>query len=191
MHSWSKVKWTDARQVVDAMDQPEDDPRPDTKIDPRSYFTERRRAGDLKFAVAFIGHALPRYEAVAWAALQLERYAARIPPKPRDRETLDRALRWLDDASDEQRRATMAAAENAGTTSAERLLGMAVFFSGGSIAPPELEPILPPESSCGRFAALAVTAAAYRVPDPRAALDEALELGEQIAGAGVPSSRAG
>ena len=51
---------------------------------------------------------------------------------------------------------------------------MAVFFSGGSIAPASAPAVPPPKGVSGRFSALAVKLAALRADDRDAALDRAL-----------------
>lgn len=151
----------------------------------RARYEELRDQGDMVAAIDYIGHALPRMEAIWWAARLIDGEARRHPPPPRDRQALDHALRWLGEPDDDNRRASYEAAEAAGERSAERMLAMAAFFSGGSIAPPDLPPVLPaPETAC-RFVVGAVLAAAYRTDAPEAVLTRALALAEWVAEMGT------
>lgn len=186
MADWTIVKWTQAGQVLDLMAIDEDAAlRPAVGADPQSFFDDLRRSGRLEMAVTFVGHALPRYEAVAWAARLLSEQAARTPLIPRDRAALDGALRWVAEPNDENRRAADSAADAAGRRSAERLLGMAVSVSGGSMVPAGFEPVLPAPGLCGRLAASAVILAAHRGRDAPRSLAAALDLGDLIAREGL------
>ena len=184
MTAWDQVRWTEARQVAELMGI-EEEAQPAAGITPQAHFARVRGTGDRDDALAFLGQALPRFEALAWACSILEDEAARTPMSARDRRALDVALRWLGDPSDERRRAAQDAAEDASERAAERMLGMAVFCSGGSISLPDLPPVLPPPEIAGRLAATAITLAAYRSADPVAVLDRALDLGDKVAAQGT------
>jgi uncharacterized protein DUF6931 len=181
---WTKVKWSEARHVAEAMGLDEGE-QPEEGVSPASWYEKIVAAGDLELAAAVIGHALPRYEAVAWAARLLEAHSHRRKLAPRDQQTLDRSLRWLDDPTDEFRREAFEASEQAGDGSPERMLGTAIFLSGGSISPPDLTPVSPPPELTGRFAATAVVMAAHRAGDAPGILREALAAGELIAAQGL------
>jgi hypothetical protein len=187
MDLWTKVKWSEAAQVAEAMELDEEH-LPKAGLDPQSYFSQLVEAGDLEQAVTFLGHALPRYEAVAWAARLLERDSHRKKLRRCDQQTLDRVLRWLDDPSDEFRREAFEASEDATADGAERLLAMSVFLSGGSIAPVDLPAVTAPQALCGRLAAAAVVVAAHRTDDPAEALKDALTSGGRIAAHGIEAA---
>lgn len=184
MTNWTVCKFTEARQVAQLMRLAEDD-WPEPAVEPPIYFASIRSGSLRADAVRFLAVALPRFEAVAWAArvLEDEARARRLPP--RDRQALDFALRWLGDPDDARRRAAFDAAEAAEDRAAERLLGLAVFFSGGSISMPDLPPVLPPPEASGTFAGAAVLAAAFRTEQPDDVLDRALDLGEAVATNGM------
>lgn len=184
MEKWTKVKWTEARQIAAAMDA-DAASLPDEGVDPGSYYSNLRSTGELDRALSYLGHALPRYEAVAWAAHMLRQMPSKGPPLPLDRQALDRTLQWIDEPTDEYRRAAYQAAEVAARESPERLLAMAAFTSGGSIAPPDLPPVNPPQEVCGRIAAAAVLVAAHRSGDAANAIAAALDAGERVAARGV------
>ena len=184
MDSWTAVKWTDARQIAGAMEMDDSD-RPSEGVDPRSYYLALREKGDLDRAIFYLGQALPRFEAVAWAARLLQNRSRKTRLPPRDRQALDRSLRWLEEPIDEYRRAAYDAAQAAGTKSPERLLALAVYTSGGSMAPPDLPPVNPPQEICGKVAAGAVLMAAFLTDNPDAAKAVALDLGDKVAAEGV------
>ena len=184
MDGWDQVRWTEARQVVALMGI-EEEAQPAPGITPQAHFAAVRDGGDRDDALAFLGQALPRFEALAWACTILEEEAGRHPLPARDRRALDVALRWLGDPSDDRRRAARDAAEDARERAPERMLGMAVFCSGGSISLPDLPPVLPPAEVAGRLAATAISLAAYRSGDPVAVLDRALDLGDKVAAQGT------
>lgn len=181
---WNQVRWTEAHQIASLMGLDED-ALPPPGVVPRDHYAAMRDGGDRLGAVSFLGHALPRLEALAWAGRVMEQEAAGRELRHTDRQALDHALRWLDDPNDATRRATMEAAEAAGERSPERMLAMGVFFSGGSISEPDLPAVPPAPELAGRFAAIAVTLAAARAENGDAVLDRALDLGERIAAEGT------
>jgi hypothetical protein len=184
MDEWSQITWTEARQIVDLMEI-EEAARPDPEVRPRDHYARLRDSGDLENAMLFLGHALPRFEGAAWAAHRLEELARDTELGTGDRQALDYSLRWVGDPSDEHRRAAFAAHEAAGAGSAERLLALAVFMTGGSLAPEDLTPVLPEPHLSGRLAASALIVAAHRSGDAQRSMRRSLELGERIADAGL------
>jgi hypothetical protein len=106
-----------------------------------------------------MGVALPRYEAIVWAARAV-RELAPVEPNTPEGEALKAVLLWLQDPSDSRRRTAFDVAQRAAEGSPQRLCALAVFFSGGSMAPETLQPVPPPKDVAGKFAAGAVLAAA-------------------------------
>lgn len=181
---WNQVRWTEAHQIASLMGVDEAE-WPASGIAPDEHYRAVRAGGDRLSAVSFIGHALPRFEALTWAARVLDEQAAALTLSRADRQALEHALRWLGEPNDRTRRAAMAAAEAAGERAPERMLATGVFFSGGSISQPDLPPVMPSPELAGRFAAIAVTLAAARAQDGAALLDRALDLGERVAADGA------
>lgn len=182
MAGWDQVKWAQARQVADLMDLDVsllDDPN----ADPESGYRKLRERGDLNAAIRYLGHALPRFEAVAWAAHLLQDWSRAAKPGVPEQQALDSAMRWLEEPTDEYRRAAHEAAEK--TNGPERLLGYAVFTSGGSISEVDLPPVHPPQQTCGSLAASAVLAGAYRTANPGHALVAACDAGDKVAALGT------
>ena len=158
---------------------------PDPGVTPQDYYRNAREREDLETAVLFLGHALPRYEGAAWAAHRLGEMAASCSLGQADRQALDHSLRWVGEPSEEHRRAAFRAHETATDGGPERLLSLAVFMTGGSLAPADLPPVLPEPALSGRLAACALIVAAHRSGDARTALLRSLELGEKVAARGL------
>jgi hypothetical protein len=95
-------------------------------------------------AVRFLAHALPKREAVWWAWVSARRAAGPDPP-PKIKACLQATEKWISDPNEERRRAAMAAAQAAELGTAAGCAGLAAFFSGGSLAPPEAPPVPPGE----------------------------------------------
>lgn len=183
MADWSAVTLTRARQVAALMGR-EEDALPDPALGIEAGYAEARGASAVA-GIDYLAHALPRVEAISWAAHLLHAESFRHELPRRDRLALDHVLRWLGDPGDDSRRATHRAAEAAGRRSAERYLGIAVFFSGGSISEPGLPPVPPPPEASGRWVAGAIKQAGYRTSDAEELFARALKLGEAVAARGV------
>lgn len=184
MAEWAQVRWTEARQLV-AFQGVAPDALPPEGKPPAEHFADLRAAGDRKGAVQFLALALPRYESIAWSAHVIEEVANARKLAGPDRAALDYALRWLGEPNDDRRRAAFAAADAAGERAPERFLGMAVFFSGGSISGVDLPPVPPAPELTGKMAGGALTFATDHAVDPVATLDRALDLGEKVAEQGM------
>lgn len=180
MANWNAVKLTQAKQVAElqGIDELE---LPPPEIGTADHYRALCVEGAKLAALDFIGHALPRFELVAWAAHILDSESRSRALPMRDRQVLDHALRWLGDPDDAKRRSAYDSAMRASNNSAEKLLGMAVFFSGGSISLPDLAPVLPEPGMAARFGVNAVKVAAYRSEDSAALIDRALKLAEEVA----------
>ncbi|PTQ65165.1 hypothetical protein C8J45_10112 [Sphingomonas sp. PP-CE-3G-477] len=182
--AWGAVRLTEARQVAGLMGVDPDD-RPPADVPVQTHY-DALRAGNLRSAaLQYLGHALPRLEAIAWAARVVADNAAANPSPPRVRHALDVALRWLDEPTEAHRRAAGEAADAISQPAAERLLASAVFFSGGSIVAANASPVVPPDHVAARYAVGAIDEATRRTADRDAALESALALGERIAEQGM------
>jgi hypothetical protein len=173
MTGWTRTIWTEARQIGALLGWP---PVPGDGAAPERYFLGLREEGRDRDAVRFLGQALPRYEAVLWAARIVERWSPAADPR-----AMEAVSAWLRDPSEAHRRAAYAAARSAPDPSAARLCGLAVFTSGGSLAPEGKPPYPAPKAAVGRFAAGAVLIAAANSPSREAVLEQALEDGNRLA----------
>ena len=182
MSDWTRVKWTEARQIAEALElEPEE--WPDARVTPQqglALFLKQREAQD---AIQYLGQALPRFEAVAWAAHEVGRQPGDLAPL--QRQAMDRVLRWLGEPTEDFRLAVRAAGDKAKNGSPEQILAQAVFFSGGSMSEPDLPAVLPPLRLCGRFAAAAVILSCLQAADPAAAMQQAIASGNQVAAGGI------
>jgi hypothetical protein len=93
-------------------------------------------------AVRFVAHALPKREAVWWAWMSARRGSGDHPPRP-IKASLEATEKWIAQPSDENRRAAKAAADTAKLDTAAGCAGLAAFFSGDSLAPPDLPAVAP------------------------------------------------
>ncbi len=184
MSRWKHVKWTEAGQVTAILGWPASEK---DSVEPESFFDALRAEGREHEAAMFLGQALPRFEAVTWAVRSVRDLVA--PDAARgDADALKSAFLWLQDPTENRRRAAFDAASTPGDTSPQRLCALAVYFSGGSLAPDNLQPVLPPKDAAGKFAAGAVLSAAAASERRVEALNAALDLGEALA-SGSESSR--
>ena len=177
MTEWSRVSWTEAGQVTRVLGWKES--AETEALPPGAYFDRLKSEDRLADAVCFLAQSLRRFDAVTWA-VRFVRDCEPVPdPETAEGNALKAALLWLQDPSDERRRIAFAAARAA--KGAEALAAMAVFFSGGSVAPPHCEALPAPPDTAGRLAAAAVRLACVRTRNPEDALHSALAAGEKIA----------
>ena len=94
-------------------------------------------------AVMLMAHAMPKREAIWWACqcVRLAKGEALAPP----RELIAETEAWVAKPTDERRRKTFDLAERANFDPPAGFLGMAVFFSSGSLSLPNLPPVPPKE----------------------------------------------
>ena len=110
-------------------------------------------------AVRFLAHGLPKREGIWWAWVCARR-ASGEPPAPKVKAALDATERWITQPTDENRRATMKAAESAGLASPAGCTALAAFLSGGSLGPAHTPPVPPGELLTAKAIAGAVIASA-------------------------------
>jgi len=188
MSEWTRVKWTEAGQVVALVseDAPEEK---EWSWAPSDYFAHLRAQARRAEAVKFLALALPRLEAVAWAARTVRDMTAGAAPKPGQVRALRSALLWVSDPRENRRRAAHEAAQECDPASAECLVAMGAFCSGGSIAPENCAPVPAPRNAAGLFASGAVLSAAAASSDMKAVLDAALDEGARIARDGLEADQ--
>lgn len=114
--------------------------RPDEK--PRPFLEtliEKRLNED---AVMLMAHAMPKREAIWWACRCVRMVLDERSPATQT-ELVAAAEAWAAKPADESRRSAFALAEAANFDPPAGLLGMAVFFSSGSLSLPNLPPVPP------------------------------------------------
>jgi hypothetical protein len=173
---WPNTIWSEARQIGALLQWPE---MPGDGATPDRFFAALRAEGRNGEAALFLGQALPRYEAVQWAAEVVARHDAGAAPA-----IMAAVHDWLHAPSDARRRAAHAAIDPTADPGAAEHCALAVFMSGGSLLPDEDPPQPASKDATGRFAAGAVLIATARASDRADALAEALDRGETLAQCG-------
>lgn len=177
---WPRVKWTRAGQLAalagehasldGLMDMP-----------PADAFAALRARSSVE-AVHFIAHCLPRLDAVRWVAQCL---ASMTPTNQARRLAARKAInRWLAEPSDNNRRLAFQAGEACGFDTPEGSGCLALFLSGGSLAPPTQEQAVPPPQAVfGQMVAVTVLLAALndQPANYAARQSQLLDLAEQLA----------
>jgi hypothetical protein len=176
---WTRVKWSEAAQITALLNGRR--LHDGVGISPSDYFARLISAGRHDDAVRFLALALPRFETVAWAARVVRDMAEPAAPDAPESAALKSVLLWLQDPVEGRRRTAFDAAQAAAPNSPQSMAAMAVFYSGGSVAPPDCQPLPAPREAAGRFAAGAILLAAARNQDMQAALRQALAIGETLA----------
>jgi hypothetical protein len=124
-------------------------------------------------AFRLLAWALPRREAVWWATECVRLLLPEESPAA-ERAALEAARRWAADPSEENRRKAEAAAQSVNYATPAGQCAVAAFWYGGSMAPPKLATVAPPEhllpKACGNAVLLAVLAGEPKTIPQRAAL---------------------
>lgn len=177
--SWLHVVWADAEQVI-ALCAIDVEKGAGLGIPPKAFFDGlvAREANDD--AIAFLGAALPRQAAVQWSLATLEQASA-AGRSAYGGELLDAVRAWLAAPGDKPRRRAWELVRATEESSPERLLASAIFYSGGSIAPEDCEPVQPEPHLCGRLSATAILACAHAREDVEAIMRFAVAEGDRIA----------
>ncbi|HLH38673.1 MAG TPA: hypothetical protein VKX39_05960 [Bryobacteraceae bacterium] len=130
----------------------------------RTMLEQIVRGGEIRAAIGALAQALPRAEAIAWALSSI-RAVEPVVKKPGAGQVLEAIEKWLGEPDEQRRRAVREAADRAGIATPAGCLGMAVFYSGGSIGPAD-SPVSPeaPRSLCGKMAAGAIALAVALEP---------------------------
>lgn len=130
-----------------------------TDTDPRG-FVERLAAADrYTDAVRFLAHALPPRPAVWWA-WYCARRAHGTEPAPKVQAALEATQRWIAQPADPNRREAMRCAKEVEFRTPAGCAGLAAFFTGESIGPPDRDPVPPPEHVAGKIISSCVALAA-------------------------------
>jgi hypothetical protein len=125
--------------------------------------------GQYPDASRFLAHFLPKREAVWWACRCVRLVA---PPGGGPGEAaLTAAEQWAAEPTEERRRAAFAAAEAAGFGNPAGCAAAAAFWSGGSLAPPNLPAVSPGDHLTPTAVANAVVLAAV-AREPEKAADK-------------------
>jgi hypothetical protein len=154
---------------------------------PHAFLDALLAAGEEAEARRFLAHALAKREAVWWALQAVEPVLNPAPPAPHA-EALATAKRWVTEPTESHRRQAWSAAEAAGFDNPAGMIALAVFFSGGSLSPPDLPPVPPAGHLTGDTVANALTLAGVltepvKAPEKHAAF---LAVGLDVASGKLP-----
>lgn len=115
-------------------------------------------------AIRFIAHALTPRDGVWWAC-QCARQSMGEETTAEETAAISAAELWVTELSDETRRAAFVAANAAGIGTAAGSAALAVFYTGGSLTPPDAPPVTPAEFAAAPLVAGSVILATIH-PDP-------------------------
>lgn len=118
-------------------------------------------AGQGMEAARVLAHALPKREAVWWACMCAV-HTADAKVTETDRKTRELAETWVRQPTAELARTAMEEAKRSGFQSPEAWTGVAAFWSGDSLTPPNTPAVAPPPHLTGVAVAGAVALAAVR-----------------------------
>ncbi len=159
-------------------------PAPAPAQTPFAYFEALASGGHFADAVGFLSASLPHREAVWWACrCAREALGADLPGDANAEAALRAAEAWAVSPGDVNRRKAMPAAEAAGFGHPAGCVALAAFLSGGSIVPPTLKEVPPPDHVCARAVVGSILLAASKA-EPRAmapTLRKFLDLGLAVA----------
>lgn len=178
--AWPRVKWTRAAQVAPLLGDSVE-MAAIAGLAPSAAFMVLR-ADDPMAATRFMAQCLPRVDAARWVAACLD--AADQSPPPARAVAAKAVRRWVANPSDDARRLAFEAGGIAGWDTMEGMACLAIFLSGGSMAPPEQEvPVNPPAGAFGQAAAGAVLLAAHAdgVPAFASKIAAMLDTADRIA----------
>jgi hypothetical protein len=146
-----------------------------------ALLAENKHIGD---AVRFLAFALPIREAIWWACVTVGGNKDQLSAPEAD--CVQRATAWVYEPGDARRRACMEAAEGANLEGAAAYAALAVFWSGGSLAPANMPEALPDASlgaiGVGASVLLAITGGEPQMLDQR--FEAAMLRGMDIANGG-------
>jgi hypothetical protein len=181
MTDWTVVFWSSARQIAEEAKLPRE-MLPAADIAPAAFFAQLREAGETTAAIAYVACALPKLETIEWGLASLPPLDRQDPDYAARMQLRDSARRWLHEPDDENRRAIERLVEGADQSWPEALIGLAIFFSGGSIAPEDSPPVPADPRLPGQLIAGAVqTVVAQNAIDNPGLAESVLELGSRLA----------
>jgi hypothetical protein len=123
---------------------------------------QAERPGD---AVRFLAHLLPKREAIYWA-WSIARQALDPAPSPETAAAMEATGRWIAEPTEANRRPMLDLAEAVGLGTPAGCAALAVFLSGGSVAPPDLPVVEPdPYAAAKAIAGAVVMAAVTKEPE--------------------------
>ncbi len=112
-------------------------------------------------AIRLLAYVLPKREAVGWGCLCVRQISG-TEDASKISEAQVAVERWVSNPDEANRRAAKIAADKEGLESPSACLALAAFFSGGSIAPANLEPVAPADHLTPQFVAGTIIVSALK-----------------------------
>jgi hypothetical protein len=149
---------------------------------PSAYLDELEKQELYPDAVRFLAFKLPADTAIRWAIACIKELRSPESKKEKD-EAVDAADRWVKAPGDETRFAAKEAGGKA-TKGDSKLLAMAVFMSGGSLAPAGAPETPPPKYSAQKLIAggVQVTVVSHEPAKANERYKQALKMGKALDG---------
>jgi hypothetical protein len=137
-------------------------------------------------AIRFLAHKLPTDAGVKWAAGCARELQAPAGKDQKD-ESLEASECWIQTPSDTTRWAAKVATDKPESAGASMLLAMAVFMSGGSLAPAGAPEVAPPPYSAQKLIAgsILVTVVSHEPHKAKERYKQALTMGKELDVAGI------
>jgi hypothetical protein len=190
MTEWTVVFWSSARQIAEEAQLPKAQ-WPSEDVAPHAFFRTLRAQGEPMAALSYVGAALPKLEVIEWGLASLPPLDQADPDFAARMLLRDTAQRWLHEPDDENRRAVERLAEQADRAWPETIIGLAIFFSGGSIAPEDSPPISADPRLPGQLVSGAMlSAVAQRMREDPAYVERVLDLADRLASEGRKATAA-
>jgi hypothetical protein len=149
---------------------------------PREFVDALVASKQYVTGIDFMAHAMPARDAIWWGCLCLQ-HACGDSLLPADKAAARAAVQWIMQPSEENRAAALAPAQAAGSASPAGGLAMAVYQTGGNIAPPKAPPAPPPPFASAKAVAGAIKLACTKA-DPAKLIETQrlfLDLGVRMA----------
>lgn len=184
MSDWTIVLWNKAHQITTQLDVLES-LQPDRETTPQAHFNFLRTSGYFSEAAMLIGAALPKIEMINWVCESLPDVGVQDKNRSKRNQLKAHIQRWIDDPDEEKRRTLFDIVETSNNEWPETLLALSIFYSGGSIAPENIDSIQPDPIICVQLAIAALTLAeASDIHANPEFLSAALDRADQIAKSG-------
>ncbi|MFK7821561.1 MAG: FHA domain-containing protein [Planctomycetaceae bacterium] len=138
-------------QLKDLPLPPEPNEHPDA-------YASRLRDADPESALAFLSYALPKRPAIWWLTRCVR--SSLQQPTEEEEKVLGLAEKWISSPTDEHRRHAMDEAQKQECETAACWAAVAAFWTHGSMAPPNVPPVLPKDEFTGKAVSGAIVMAA-------------------------------
>ena len=137
----------------------------DPTTEGRGFVEHLSAEARYKDAIRFLAHALPPRPAVWWA-WYCARRAHGAEPEPKVQAALEATQRWIAQPVDPNRREAMRCAQEVEFKTPAGCAGLAAFFTGDSIGPPDRDPVPPPQNLAAKIIGTCIMlAAVFREPE--------------------------